>query len=140
MLKIVSMGRKKLSADFQLLFRLLKLVLFIAFALGVILSVKFLGLTIGDIFGSLVGFLPTGWGLVEVAQACRPMVKGLGMWGPVRALGRGYEYLMGLLIFAPVAVLAWFPFVSDFQTRLLYNQAFSRGLQIQRILAGGKNR
>ncbi|KAL8528945.1 hypothetical protein ACS0TY_006425 [Phlomoides rotata] len=141
MLKVVSMGRKKLSADFQLLFRLLKLVLFIAFAVGMLVCVKVLGLTIEDIFDSLLGFVPTGWGLVQVAQACRPMVKGvLGMWGPVRALGRGYEYLMGLLIFAPVAVLAWFPFVSDFQTRLLYNQAFSRGLQIQRILAGGKNK
>ncbi|KAK8959485.1 Callose synthase 5 [Platanthera guangdongensis] len=45
---------------------------------------------------------------------------------------------MGLVIFSLVAVLAWFPFVSEFQTRLLFNQAFSRGIQISRILAGGK--
>jgi len=43
---------------------------------------------------------------------------------------------MGLLILLPIAVLSWFPFVSEFQTRLLFNQAFSRGLQISRILAG----
>ncbi|MQL73134.1 hypothetical protein Taro_005449, partial [Colocasia esculenta] len=30
--------------------------------------------------------------------------------------------------------LAWFPFVSEFQTRMLFNQACSRGLQISRIL------
>jgi len=65
-------------------------------------------------------------------------VKGIGMWGSVKALARGYEYLMAVVIFMPVAILAWFPFVSEFQTRLLFNQAFSRGLQIQRILAGGK--
>ncbi|KAF0888709.1 hypothetical protein E2562_016749 [Oryza meyeriana var. granulata] len=53
-------------------------------------------------------------------------------------LSRLSEYLMGIVIFVPVAVLAWFPFVSEFQTRLLFNQAFSRGLQISRILAGGK--
>jgi len=76
--------------------------------------------------------------IVQIAQACRPFVKGIGMWGSVKALARGYEYLMGVVIFAPVAILAWFPFVSEFQTRLLFNQAFSRGLQIQRILAGGK--
>ncbi|XP_031105273.1 agamous-like MADS-box protein AGL61 [Ipomoea triloba] len=35
-------------------------------------------------------------------------------------------------------VLSWFPFVSEFQTRLLFNQAFSRGLQISMILAGKK--
>jgi callose synthase len=45
---------------------------------------------------------------------------------------------MGIVIFVPVVVLVWFPFVSEFQTRLLFNQAFSQGLQISRILAGGK--
>lgn len=74
----------------------------------------------------------------QIAQACRPLVKAIGMWSSVRALARGYDYLMGVVIFAPITMLAWFPFVSEFQTRLLYNQAFSRGLQIQRILAGGK--
>jgi callose synthase len=66
------------------------------------------------------------------------LVKAVGMWGSVKALARGYEYLMAVVIFAPIAILAWFRFVSEFQTRLLFNQAFSRGLQIQRILAGGK--
>lgn len=74
----------------------------------------------------------------QISQACRPVMKGLGMWSSVRALARGYEYMMGVVLFTPVAVLAWFPFVSEFQTRLLFNQAFSRGLQISRILAGGK--
>ncbi|KAL2498594.1 Callose synthase 5 [Abeliophyllum distichum] len=137
-LKIVSMGRKKFSADFQLMFRLLKLFLFIGFIVILVFFFTFLELTVGDIFASLLAFLPTGWALLQMAQACRPIVKGVGMWGSVKALARGYEYIMGLVIFMPVAVLAWFPFVSEFQTRLLFNQAFSRGLQIQRILAGGK--
>ncbi|KAF7834153.1 callose synthase 5 [Senna tora] len=135
---IVSMGRKRFSADFQLLFRLIKLFLFIGLVVTLVLMFTLLGLTLDDIFASLLGFLPTGWALVSIGQACRPWVKGIGMWSSVRALARGYEYLMGVLIFGPVAILAWFPFVSEFQTRLLYNQAFSRGLQIQRILAGGK--
>ncbi|KAG8383820.1 hypothetical protein BUALT_Bualt04G0053600 [Buddleja alternifolia] len=137
-LKIVSLGRKKFSAHFQLMFRLLKLFVFIGFIVGLVVAIKFLDLTVGDIFASLLGFLPTGWALLMIGQACRPIVNAVGMWGSVKALARGYEYLMGTLIFAPVAVLAWFPFVSEFQTRLLFNQAFSRGLQIQRILAGGK--
>ncbi|XP_057496432.1 callose synthase 5 [Actinidia eriantha] len=136
--KIVSMGGKKFSADFQLMFRLLKLFLFIGSVVILVLLFTFLNLTVGDIFASLLAFIPTGWALLQIAQACRPVMKGLGMWGSVKALARGYEYMMGVAIFAPVAVLAWFPFVSEFQTRLLFNQAFSRGLQIQRILAGGK--
>ncbi|KAL8477569.1 hypothetical protein ACS0TY_029749 [Phlomoides rotata] len=137
-LKIVSMGRMKLSADFQLVFRLLKLFMFIAFVVILFIFIKFLELTVADIFASLLAFLPTGWALLQIGQACKPLVKNLGMWGSVRGLARGYEYLMGLVIFTPVAILAWFPFVSEFQTRLLFNQAFSRGLQIQRILSGGK--
>jgi hypothetical protein len=78
------------------------------------------------------------WSLQLISQASKPVVKAFGLWGSVKALSRGYEYLMGIVIFVPVAVLAWFPFVSEFQTRLLFNQAFSRGLQISRILAGGK--
>ncbi|KAL6551931.1 Callose synthase 5 [Orobanche gracilis] len=137
-LKIVSMGRQKFSADFQLIFRLLKLFLFIAFVAILFVSIKFLELTVGDIFASLLGFLPTGWALLQDSTSLPAYSEGIRSMGSVKALARGYEYLMGLVIFAPVAILAWFPFVSEFQTRLLFNQAFSRGLQIQRILAGGK--
>lgn len=76
--------------------------------------------------------------VLQIAQACKPVVIRLGFWNSVKALARGYEYMMGLFLFTPVAVLSWFPFVSEFQTRLLFNQAFSRGLQISRILAGRK--
>ncbi|XP_056696651.1 callose synthase 5 [Spinacia oleracea] len=137
-LKIVSMGKKRFSADYQLMFRLLKLFLFIGFIVALAVFFLFLNLTVGDIFVSLLAFMPTGWALLSIAIACRPVVKGMGMWSSVKALARGYEYIMGILIFTPVAMLAWFPFISEFQTRLLFNQAFSRGLQIQRILAGGK--
>ncbi|XP_042413132.1 callose synthase 5-like [Zingiber officinale] len=137
-LKLVSMGRKTFSGDFQLLFRLLNLLLFIGLVGTLIILFIFLNLTVGDIFCSILAFMPTGWALLQIAQALRPMAKALGLWSSVKALARGYEYVMGLLIFSPVAVLAWFPFVSEFQTRLLFNQAFSRGLQISRILTGGK--
>ncbi|CAL5051430.1 unnamed protein product [Urochloa decumbens] len=137
-LKVVSMGRKKFSADYQLMFRLLKLSLFIGSVGTLAVLFTVLHLTVGDIFASFLAFAPTGWAILQISQASKPVVKAFGLWGSVKALSRGYEYLMGIVIFVPVAVLAWFPFVSEFQTRLLFNQAFSRGLQISRILAGGK--
>lgn len=77
--------------------------------------------------------------VLQIAQACKPLVRRAGLWeSSVRALARGYEIMMGLLLFTPIAFLAWFPFVSEFQTRMLFNQAFSRGLQISRILGGQK--
>ncbi|CAL5401859.1 unnamed protein product [Camellia sinensis] len=45
-LKIVSMGRKKFSADFQLMFRLLKLFLFIGSVVTVVILFAFLSLTV----------------------------------------------------------------------------------------------
>ncbi|XP_020575940.1 callose synthase 5 [Phalaenopsis equestris] len=137
-LKVVSMGRKKFSADFQLMFRLLKLFLFLGCIGALCILFTLLNLTVTDIVVSFLAFMPTGWAILQISQAMKPAVKAFGLWGSVKALGRGYEYVMGLVIFTPVAVLSWFSFASEFQTRLLFNQAFSRGLQISRILAGGK--
>ncbi|CAN6445572.1 unnamed protein product [Victoria cruziana] len=97
------------------------------------------GLNIPDVFAALLGFLPTGWAFLLIGPACRPVVRKIGLWESIKELARTYEYIMGLVIFAPIAVLSWFPFMSEFQTRLLFNQAFSRGLQISRILAGKKD-
>jgi callose synthase len=49
-----------------------------------------------------------------------------------------YDAGMGALIFVPIVFFSWFPFVSTFQSRFLFNQAFSRGLEISLILAGNK--
>lgn len=85
----------------------------------------------------MISFFPS-----KIGQVCRPCLKGMkfGLWDSVLELGRGYDYIMGVLLFMPIVILSWFPFVSEFQTRLLFNQAFSRGLQISMILAGKKDK
>lgn len=65
-------------------------------------------------------------------------MKLMGLWDSVREIARLYDAGMGMIIFAPVAILSWFPFVTTFQSRLLFNQAFSRGLEFSKILAGNK--
>ncbi|CAA7399579.1 unnamed protein product [Spirodela intermedia] len=135
-MKAVSFGRMRFSADHQLVFRLIKGLIFLTFLAILIILIAVAGMTFQDIIVCILAFMPTGWGLLLIAQAVKPVVHRAGIWGSVRALGRGYEIVMGLLLFTPIAVLAWFPFVSEFQTRMLFNQAFSRGLQISRILGG----
>ncbi|XP_042395925.1 callose synthase 3-like [Zingiber officinale] len=135
--KTVSMGRRLFSANFQLVFRLIKGLIFVTFISVLILLVAVPHMTVQDIIVCILAFMPTGWGLLLIAQACKPVFPA-SLWGSVRALARGYEIIMGLLLFAPIAFLAWFPFVSEFQTRMLFNQAFSRGLQISRVLDGPK--
>jgi len=65
-LQIVSLGRKTFSADFQLMFRLLKFFLFIGIIVMLVLMFTLLSLTIGDIFVSLLAFMPTGWAFMQV--------------------------------------------------------------------------
>ncbi|KDP20385.1 hypothetical protein JCGZ_05268 [Jatropha curcas] len=136
LMKAMSVGRRRLSADFQLVFRLIKGLIFLTFVSIFITLIAVLHMTMLDVLVCILAFMPTGWGLLLIAQACKPLIQHAGFWGSVRTLARGYEIIMGLLLFTPVAFLAWFPFVSEFQTRMLFNQAFSRGLQISRILGG----
>nr|XP_017246674.1 PREDICTED: callose synthase 2-like isoform X1 [Daucus carota subsp. sativus] len=137
-MKGVSIGRRKYSAKLQIVFRLIKGLVFISFLTVLITLIALVGMTFRDIIVSLLAFMPTGWGLLLIAQALKPYVQRTGIWPSVLTLARGYEVIMGTLLFTPVAFLAWFPFVSEFQTRMLFNQAFSRGLQISRILGGQK--
>ncbi|XP_051151939.1 callose synthase 7 isoform X2 [Andrographis paniculata] len=139
-LKMVSMGRRKFGTDFQLMFRILKALLFLGFVS--VMTVLFVvgGLAVSDLFAAILAFMPTGWALILIAQACGPCLRGIGIWDSVMELSRAYEAIMGLIVFTPIVVLSWFPFVSEFQTRLLFNQAFSRGLQISMILAGKKDK
>ncbi|KAL0371178.1 UNVERIFIED_CONTAM: Callose synthase 3 [Sesamum angustifolium] len=135
-MKTISVGRRKFSANLQLVFRLIKGLIFVTFISILAILIALPHMTPRDIVVCILAFMPTGWGLLLIAQACKPIVQKAGFWGSVRTLARGYEIVMGLLLFTPVAFLAWFPFVSEFQTRMLFNQAFSRGLQISRILGG----
>ncbi|KAK4438966.1 Callose synthase 7 [Sesamum alatum] len=139
-LKMVSMGRRRFGTDFQLMFRILKALLFLGFVSVMTVLFAVGGLAVSDLFAAILAFMPTGWALILIAQACRPCFKGIGIWDSVMELSRAYEAVMGLVVFMPIVVLSWFPFVSEFQTRLLFNQAFSRGLQISMILAGKKDK
>uniref|UniRef100_A0A0D9V1R7 1,3-beta-glucan synthase n=1 Tax=Leersia perrieri TaxID=77586 RepID=A0A0D9V1R7_9ORYZ len=172
-LKVVSMGREKFVTNFQLVFRILKGIVFIVLISLVVLLFVGFDLAVSDVGASILAFIPTGWFILLTAQLCGPLFRRLvteplgaifcpcgtgdackgrccarfrlrswavlrkiGPWDSIQEMARIYEYTMGILIFLPIAILAWFPFVSEFQTRLLFNQAFSRGLQISRILAG----
>ncbi|KAG0630739.1 hypothetical protein M758_1G200900 [Ceratodon purpureus] len=94
-----------------------------------------------DIVASFLAFLPTGWGIIQICLVLRsPFLEYSPIWGTIVAVARLYDLAMGLIVMAPVAILSWLPGFQAMQTRILYNEAFSRGLQIQRLLAGKRNR
>ncbi|KAK9104249.1 hypothetical protein Scep_021093 [Stephania cephalantha] len=135
--KIFTFSPKK-SADFQLVMRFIQGVTSLALIAGLCLVVYFTDLSIPDLFASVLAFIPTGWAILCLAITWRRIVRSLGLWESVREFARLYDAAMGMIIFSPIAVLSWFPFISTFQSRLLFNQAFSRGLEISIILAGNK--
>ncbi|KAL0305739.1 UNVERIFIED_CONTAM: Callose synthase 11 [Sesamum radiatum] len=61
------------------------------------------------------------------------------VWETVVSLARLYDMIFGLIVMAPLAFLSWMPGFQQMQTRILFNEAFSRGLQISRILTGKKS-
>ncbi|KAG2676074.1 hypothetical protein I3760_12G034200 [Carya illinoinensis] len=135
--KVFTYSPKK-SRSFELMMRLIQGVASLGLVAALALVIAFTSLSIADLFASILAFIPTGWGILCLAITWKKLVWKIGFWDSVREFARMYDAGMGLLIFTPIAVLSWFPFISTFQSRLLFNQAFSRGLEISIILAGNK--
>lgn len=127
---------EKISVNFQLLLRLIQGMSFMLAMAGLAVAIILTELSLTDIFACVLAFVPTGWGILCIASAWKPVMKQIGVWKSVRSIARLYDAGMGMIIFVPIAISSWFPFVSTFQTRLMFNQAFSRGLEISLILAG----
>ncbi|KAL0362554.1 UNVERIFIED_CONTAM: putative callose synthase 8, partial [Sesamum calycinum] len=126
LLKIVNLGRQYLSADHHLAFRLFKAFLFLGVLATIIILSVICHLSLRDLIVCCLAFLPTGWGLILVAQTLRPKIENTGLWHFAWVFARAYDYGMGVVLFAPIAILAWLPIISAFQTRFLFNEAFSR--------------
>ena len=68
MLQTVSVGRRKFSANFQLVFRLIKGLIFLTFVGILATLIAFPGMTMRDIIVCILAFMPTGWGLLSVSM------------------------------------------------------------------------
>ncbi|KAL5221287.1 hypothetical protein ABZP36_026000 [Zizania latifolia] len=135
---LMSYARDKYAAKQHLYYRLIQFSVVILVVLVLIIFLKFTEFQIIDIFTSLLAFIPTGWGLISIAQVIRPFIESTVVWASVVSVARLYEILLGVFVMTPVAFFSWLPGFQEMQTRVLFNEAFSRGLQISRILAGKK--
>ncbi|XP_023756013.1 putative callose synthase 8 [Lactuca sativa] len=138
LIKVVNVGRHYLSDNYQLSFRLFKASLFLSVIATIITLSYICQLSVKDLIVCCFAFLPTGWGLILVGQAFRPLIQGTVLWKFTRLFAQAYDFGMGVVLFTPIACLAWLPIISAFQTRFLFNRAFSRRLQIQPILKAKK--
>lgn len=69
---MVSMGRRKFGTDFQLMFRILKALLFLGFLSVMTVLFVVCELTLTDLSASILAFLPTGWAILLVNDSSKP--------------------------------------------------------------------
>ncbi|XP_010070013.2 callose synthase 12 [Eucalyptus grandis] len=130
---LISYAWDKYAAREHMYYRLVQFLIIILGALALVALVEYRQLKVKEICTSLLAFIPTGWGLISIAQVLRPILKPTWIWGRVVSLARLYDIMFGVIVMAPIAVFSWMP--GSMQTRILFNQAFSEGLWISRIVS-----
>ncbi|KAI5059885.1 hypothetical protein GOP47_0024305 [Adiantum capillus-veneris] len=135
---LVAFTEERYSARHHLYYRAIQAVVAFLLAIIVILLVKLTSFHVSDLFLSLLAFIPTGWGLLNICLVLKPFLVIANAWPLIVSVARLYDLGIGLFVMIPVAVLSWLPGFQAMQTRLLFNQAFSRGLQISQILSANK--
>lgn len=135
----VAYAEDKYAMKQHIYYRLVQLIVIIIVVLVIVLLLEFTKLDFVDIFKGLLAFIPTGWGMIQIAQVLRPFLQSSIVWDTVVALARLYDMMLGLIVMVPLGIVSWIPGFESMQTRILFNEAFSRGLQISQILTGKKS-
>ncbi|MFQ6654314.1 hypothetical protein Gotur_025368 [Gossypium turneri] len=134
----MSYVRDNYGAKKYIYVRLAKFLLMILGILLVIALRQFTAFKYVDVFTSLLALVPTGWGLISIAQVFQPLLRHTRLWDSVVSLARYYEIMFGVIVMGPVAVLSWMPGFQSMQTRILFNDTFSKGLQMFKIITHKK--
>ena len=133
---LLAYAEEKYSTRSHLYYRTIQLLVTLFIGFIIILLLEMTPFQFPDLFLSLLAFIPTGWGLINICLVMRPHLVKTRVWPIVVAIARLYEFAIGIMVMIPLGILSWFPGFQKMQTRILFNQAFLRGLHIQKILDG----
>lgn len=135
---IVAYARDKYSAREHIYYRLVQFLIIVLATVLIVALLEFTHFKFVDLFTSLLAFIPTGWGFLLIAQVLRPLLQKTMIWDTVVSVSRLYDIMFAVIVLAPLAILSWLPGFQPMQTRILFNEAFSRGLQIFQMITGKK--
>lgn len=135
----MSYARDKYAMKQHIYYRLVQLIVIIIVVLVIVLLIELTKFDFIDLLKSLLAFIPTGWGIIQIAQVLRPFLQSSIVWDTVVALARLYDMMLGLIVMVPLGIVSWIPGFESMQTRMLFNEAFSRGLQISQLLTGKRS-
>ncbi|CAL0328990.1 unnamed protein product [Lupinus luteus] len=136
---VIAYAQNKYAAKEHITYRIVQLLVIVSGILLIVALWKFTSFKFVDIFTCLLAFIPTGWGLISIAQVFRPFLQSSIIWNGVVSVARLYDIMFGVIVMVPVALLSWLPGLQNMQTKILFNEAFSRGLRIFQIVTGKKS-
>lgn len=90
----VSVGRRKFSANFQLVFRLIKGMIFVTFVSILVILIALPHMTLQDIVVCVLAFMPTGWGILQVN-----FLSNSSLSNPWILFQRGVDILLNFLFY-----------------------------------------
>ncbi|KAM0864548.1 hypothetical protein ACQ4PT_043856 [Festuca glaucescens] len=135
----VAYFRDRYSAKKHIRYRFVQAVIVGVTVTGIVLLIEFTKFQFIDALTSLLAFLPTGWGIISIALVFKPYLRrSETVWKTIVTVARLYDIMFGVIVMTPVAVLSWLPGLQEMQTRILFNEAFSRGLHISQMVTGAK--
>eukprot|EP00252_Welwitschia_mirabilis_P010583 TRINITY_DN2391_c0_g1_i1.p1 TRINITY_DN2391_c0_g1~~TRINITY_DN2391_c0_g1_i1.p1 ORF type:complete len:1782 (+),score=270.87 TRINITY_DN2391_c0_g1_i1:159-5504(+) len=130
----ITYAQEKYAAKQHIYYRGIQSIVILLTLIVIVILLVSTDFKILDIIKSILALMPTGWGLISIALVLRPLLEPTMVWHMVVVLARFYEMIFGMIIMVPVALLSWIPGFQTLQTRILFNEAFSRGLRISQIL------
>ncbi|MCO5596467.1 hypothetical protein L7F22_050530 [Adiantum nelumboides] len=135
---ILYFAAKRFAVKKHLYYRLVQALTTVFIIVVIIILAAETSFEIGDALLSLLAFLPAGWGLLSIALVFRRFLERTPLWQVLVSTARLFDLTIGILLFVPLLVVSWIPGFQDMQNRILFNQAFSRGLNITLLLAANK--
>ncbi|KAH7423735.1 hypothetical protein KP509_12G070800 [Ceratopteris richardii] len=135
---ILAYAGEKYAAKKHLYFRAIQAFVGLLVALVIVLLLELTDFQLVDLLLSFLAFLPTGWGFISICIVLKPFIVNTIAWPVIVSMARLYELAIAGIVIVPLAILSWIPGFQAMQTRILFNQAFSRGLQLSRILTAKK--
>lgn len=131
---IIASAGQRYSTKRHGLYRAIQAMLISSVVAVIVVLKVFTAFSLRDLFTSLLAFVPTGWGILQILMVLRTTwLEKSFIWPIVVNVARIYEYSIGIIVLGPVAILSWLPGFQAMQTRVLFNEGFSRGLQISQL-------
>lgn len=132
---IIASAGQRYSTKRHGLYRAIQAIVITLVVATIVVLRVFTRFSVADLLTSILAFVPTGWGILQILTVLRTRrLEKSFIWPTVVNVARLYEFGMGFIVLAPVAILSWLPGFQAMQTRVLFNEGFSRGLQISQLL------